>query len=214
MATSRRPRRAWAIGVASASLVAVGVVVVLLLDGSPSARVATGATAPAGAGPTAQFSWLHPARAPAGWVEVTTPVSGATLFYPPRWQPIPGDPGTVTVSLRDGSGAYVGYLNATPRQGAERLHGWADFRTRRNREEGDTQVRQLAAAERLRFRDARGSCVIDDYLSKVGSHPYREIACLVTGRRNTDVFVGAALQRAWPVLGKTLQRAASAFVQH
>jgi hypothetical protein len=135
------------------------------------------------------------------------------LFYPPGWKQIPGDKGTVTRSLRDANGLYIGYLNLTPRQGAERLHGWSSFRTGHNREEGDKQVRQVAAAEGLRFRDARGSCVIDDYLSKVGGNPYREIACLVSGRRRTDVFIGAALKRDWPTLSATLERAASALLQ-
>jgi hypothetical protein len=201
------------IGVAAASLGALGVVVAVLLGGSQSAGGISSATRSAGPGSAAQFSWLRPVPAPSGWAKITTPASGATLSYPPSWGRIPGDPGTVTVSLRDSSGGYAGYLNATPRQGAERLHGWANFRTARNREEGDTHVRELAAAEGLRFRDARGSCVIDEYLSKVGSHPYREIACLVTGRHGTDVFVGAALQRDWSALGDTLQRAASSFVQ-
>jgi hypothetical protein len=144
---------------------------------------------------------------------MTTPASRATLSRPPDWGPIPGDPGTVTASLRGSDGSYAGYLNATPRQGAERLQNWASFRLDRNREEGDRQVRELADAEGLRFRAARGSCVIDEYLSKVGAHPYREIACLVTGHRHTDVFVGAALQSDWSRLGSTLERAASAFLQ-
>jgi hypothetical protein len=119
----------------------------------------------------------------------------------------------VTRSLRDASGFYIGYLNLTPRQGAEQLHGWASIRTAHNREEGDRQVREVAAAEGLRFRNARGSCVIDDYLSKVGGNPYREIACLVGGHRHTDVFIGAALTRDWSTLSGTLERAASALLQ-
>jgi hypothetical protein len=74
-------------------------------------------------------------------------------------------------------------------------------------------VVQVAAAEGLRFRNARGSCVIDDYLSKVGRNPYREIACLVAGRRHTDVLIAAALKRDWSTLSGTLERAVSAFVQ-
>jgi hypothetical protein len=119
----------------------------------------------------------------------------------------------VTVALRDSRGLYAGYLNVTPRQGAEQPHGWAAFRTNRNREDGDGRVIQVAAAEGLRFRNARASCVIDDYLSKVGSHPYREIACIVSGHRNTDVFIGAALRRDWKTLSGTLERAASSLLQ-
>ena len=191
-----------AIGVIAAFLVALAAV--LLAFGAGSFR--------AGANPAA-FSWLQPAAAPGGWRHVTTATTKATLFYPPRWKKIPGDAGTVTRSLRDANGSYVGYLNATPRQGAERLHGWASFRTGHNREEGDREVRQIAAAEGLRFRNARGSCVIDDYLTKVGGNPYREIACLVTGHRHSDVFIGAALKRDWPILSGSLERAASALLQ-
>jgi hypothetical protein len=127
--------------------------------------------------------------------------------------PTPGDSGTATASLRDRAGLYHGYLNVTPRQGGEQLSGWAGFRVRRNREEGDESVHELAAAAGLHFRGARGSCVIDEYHSHVGSHPYRELACIVAGRSATSVFVGAALQPDWPTIGPILQRAASSFIQ-
>jgi hypothetical protein len=119
----------------------------------------------------------------------------------------------VTAALRDGRGLYAGYLNVTPRQGAEQLEGWARFRIDHIRDEGDTSVRQLAAAEGLQFRNGTGSCVIDEYLSRVGSHSYREIACIVSGHRNTGVFIGAALQRDWPTLGRTVEQAGSALLQ-
>jgi hypothetical protein len=205
--------------VKSAALVAMAVGlltlagVALALGALSSGTRAKASPARAAAADPAAFSWLRPAAAPAGWPHTTTATSQAKLFYPPGWRQIPGDKGTVTRSLRDGQGFYVGYLNATPRQGTEQLHGWAAFRTAHNEDEGDRQVRQIAAAEGLRFRNARGSCVIDDYLSKVGSNPYREIACLVTGDRHTDVFIAAALKRDWPTLSGTLERAASAFVQ-
>jgi hypothetical protein len=159
------------------------------------------------------FAWLHPRAAPAGWRAATTARSNATLFYPPDWKPIPGDRGTVTAALRDDAGLYVGYVNVTPRQRAERLEGWAQFRISHIREEGGTRVRKLAAAEGLQFRSGTGSCVIDEYLSRVGSHPYREIACIVSGRRHTSVFIGAAFQRDWPTLGLTLEQEGSALLQ-
>jgi hypothetical protein len=117
------------------------------------------------------------------------------------------------VSLRDRRGLYAGYLNVTPRDGAEHLHGWAAFRTDHNREEGDGHVTEVAAAEGLHFRAARGSCVIDDYISRVGGHAYREIACIVKGRRHSDVFIGAALRHDWTALRGTLERAASSLHQ-
>jgi hypothetical protein len=120
----------------------------------------------------------------------------------------------VSAALRDGAGIFHGYLNVTPRQGSEKLKGWGGFRTRRNAEEGDKHVQEQASAEDLRFRDARGSCVIDAYETSVGSHPYREIACIVAGRRGISVFVGAALRQDWVTLGRILERAASFFLEH
>jgi hypothetical protein len=119
----------------------------------------------------------------------------------------------VTRALRDQRGFYVGYLNVTPRQGKEQPRGWAGFRTGHNRDKGDKHVREVAMAEVLPFRNASGSCLIDDYLSKVGSNPYREIACLITGHHHADVFIAAALRPDWPALNGTLERAVSAFVQ-
>jgi hypothetical protein len=151
--------------------------------------------------------------APAGWVGTSIESGGAVLFHPPGWRQTRGDKGTVSFSLRDRRGLYRGYLNVTPRQGAERLAGWADFRTNRNRAEGDLRVRERAAAEGLQFAGASGSCVIDDYLSRVGSNPYTELACITSGRRYTNVFVGAALSREWARLGPLIERAASALVE-
>lgn len=198
----------------SAVLVALVAVSTVLGAGSSRAHVVSGGARPASARQAAAFSWLHRALAPTGWRTATTATSEATLSYPAAWKPIPGDPGTVTVSLRSPSGLYAGYLNVTPRQGTEQLHGWATFRINRNREEGDRQVSRVAAAEGLLFRHASGSCVIDDYISRVGSHPYREIACIVKGHRHTDVFIGAALTHDWKTLHGTLERAASSLLQH
>jgi hypothetical protein len=119
----------------------------------------------------------------------------------------------VTAALRDSAGVFHGYLNVTPRQGSEKLKGWGSFRTRRNAEEGDKHVQEQASAENLRFHDARGSCVIDAYETSVGSHHYREIACIVAGRGSISVFVGAALRGDWPRLGGILERAASDFLE-
>jgi hypothetical protein len=138
---------------------------------------------------------------------------GATLFHPANWKQIAGDTGTISFALRDGRGRYLAYLNVTPRQGAERLAGWPSFRVARNREEGDREVTRVAAAENLRLRDARGSCVIDDYVSRVGANRYRELACIVTGHRFSDVFVGATLRASWGTLGGSVERAATSLMQ-
>jgi hypothetical protein len=198
--------------VAAASLLAIAVAAVVIFAGSARTPDASGAT-PAGPARSAGFAWLARRPAPAGWSAAKTPTSHATLFYAPGWKPIPGDRGTVSAALLDGHGLFAGYLNVTPRQGEERLHGWPAYRLDRNREEGDTHLHALAAAEGLAFRDARGSCVIDDYVSHVANHHYREIACLVAGHRATDVVIAAALRRDWPRVAPTLERAVSAFRQ-
>ena len=212
MATSKHRTRRRVSTVATVALLGTGVASLTALSSSGS-RVTDRGTRTAEAHVARAFSWLRPAPAPKTSTSVTIASGGATLSYPSNWKPIPGDRGTVTAALRDSRGLYRGYLNVTPRQGAEQLAGWAAFRTRRNMQEGDQRTRILAAAENLRLASARGSCVVDDYLSRVGSHPYREVACIFTGNRYTNVFVGAALMRDWPTLGRVVERAASAFTE-
>jgi hypothetical protein len=211
-ATSRRLGAGSGSGVVGATL--VGAAAIVLLSGvasSPDSRVVKSSTRAPHA--SNAFSWLRPRAAPAGWVGTSIESGGAVLFHPPGWKQTPGDKGTVSFSLRDGSGLYRGYLNVTPRQGAERLAAWADFRTKRNRAEGDRRVREQMAAEGLHFAGARGSCVIDDYLSRVGDNPYTELACIASGRRYTNVLVGAALSRDWARLGPLIEQAAAALIE-
>jgi hypothetical protein len=212
MARSNRIERACV--VAAAAVLLALIATLLLFAAAPSGpRAAQGGERTATAWAGAAFAWLQPRIAPAGWHDAVTGRSGATLFYPPDWKPIPGDRGTVSAAVRDRDGLYAGYVNVTPRQGAEQLDGWAHFRISHIREEGGTHVHQLAAAEGLKFRTGTGSCVIDEYLSRVGSHSYKEVACIVSGRGQTSVFIGAALQRRWPSLGRTVEQAASALLQ-
>jgi hypothetical protein len=174
-----------------------------------SPRAASGGTPAGGLAAAAMLSGLSPLPVPEHWKSATIGSGAATLSYPSSWRPIPGDSGTVTAALRDRAGLYAGYLNVTPRQGREELAGWAAFRTRRNAEDGDRQVHELAAAEGIGFTNARGSCVVDQYLSRVGAHRYRELACIVAGRGRTSVFVGAALLSDWRTLGSVVLRAAA-----
>jgi hypothetical protein len=170
-----------------------------------------GRLAPTQAASVSSFDWLRRARAPRGWSAVTSASGELTLAYPPTWRTLRGDAGSVTAAVRDARGVYVGYLNATPRQGGERLHGWARYRTEHNRAEGDRYVRETGAAEGLRFIGAHGSCVIDDYLSRVGSNRYREIACILAGQHASSVFIGAGLVADWRQIYPALERAAAAF---
>jgi hypothetical protein len=210
MATSRRIAVRYKTALTAVMLLGAMVLALTTAFGFSGSRAPGGGARTSGVGPGAALSWLQPGTAPATWASATIASGGATLFYPTGWKPIPGDSGTVTEALRDSRGVYHGYLNATPRQGAEQLRGWTAFRTGRNRDEGDTRVHAIAAAEDVSFGDARASCVIDDYRSRVGSHPYREVACLIAGDRYTNVFVGAALVSDWPRLGGLIERAATA----
>ena len=63
----------------------------------------------------------------------------------------------------------------------------------------------------LPFRGGRGSCVLDDYRTRVKSHHYREIACFVQGRRHASVLIAAALESEWARAVKTLERAVDAY---
>ena len=53
--------------------------------------------------------------------------------------------------------------------------------------------------------------MIDDYLSRVHVHHYREIACFVQGRTKASVIVAAALDSEWTRAAPLLERAVSAY---
>ena len=187
---------------ATAGLVALAATAVVLLI------VGVGA-GQSGQRPTSgPFAWLHPASPPAGWTEARI-AGGATLGYPPGWTPVKTDPGTASAALLSGSGRIDGYLNATPKQGAETLANWSRFRPQHNRGEDDQNVRLIASARNLKFRGGRGSCVIDTYTTSKAT--YREIACLVSGRRSSAVIVAAAPVEHWNQQAATLRRAVSSF---
>jgi hypothetical protein len=181
-----------------------------------AAAMATLAIATAGCGGSANrgnsaFAWLRPSPPPRAWHMSHLPGGGARLAYPLGWQSIRSDPGTFSAAVRAPTGAIWGYLNATPRQGAETLSDWGRFRVDHNRDEGDVDVKPIAFATNLRFRRGRGSCVVDDYSSSSG-HSYREIACIVAGANATTVVVGAAPPTQWPRRGPAIERAISSFL--
>lgn len=156
------------------------------------------------------FAWLHPAPPPSGW-SLARVDRTAVLAYPSSWRRIHSDPGTVSAALEaPGSDLVTEYLNATPQQGGETFRNWATFRPDHNREEGDSHVEVLAADRGLRFRDGRGSCVIDRY--RTPRTAYQEIACLVGGPRSANVIVAAGLASRWAQDAPALERAVSAFL--
>jgi hypothetical protein len=135
--------------------------------------------------------------------------SGATIAFPPDWRPLHGDRGTATAALFDARRHFLGYLNLTPRQGAETQSNWATFRVHHNAEEGDREVRSEDAATNLRFRTGPGSCVRDTYTTSIGAR-YREIACLIVGAHAASVVVGAAPVDRWNAEESVIEREISA----
>ena len=205
MATSSRIGRAIVAALAVASAAAFAA-----CGSSTSEEVSSSSTdAPAQVHPQA-FAWLHPAPPPGSWHVSTLPNGKAQLAFPASWRSIVSDPGTRTAAIRSSDGRIAGYLNATPQQGDETLADWSTFRLEHNQEEGDTNVKLVAASDNLMFRGGHGSCVIDDYRSSSG-HQYREIACIVAGANATTVVVGAAPPSDWHSQSPALERAISAF---
>lgn len=153
------------------------------------------------------FAWVRPGPAPAGWPVATIP-TGAAMPYPPGWRRIKSDPGTASAAALGDNDRFVGYLNLTPRQGAETLEDWARFRVEHNADEREHNVTMLASATGLHFSGARGSCVRDAYTTSTGSR-YIELACLVAGRHSSAVIVGASAPSAWSRVAPLLERSIS-----
>jgi hypothetical protein len=159
-----------------------------------------------GNGQAPAFRWLQPRPAPPGWKLARLPSGAATFAYPRTWRPIRTDPGTASVALLGDGRSIRGYLNATPRQGAETLANWPSFRVHHLREDDSSKdVRLIASARGLRFRSGRGSCVIDSY--RTSRTRYREIACLVAGAHTSSVVVGAAPAKTWAQQAETIELA-------
>jgi hypothetical protein len=137
---------------------------------------------------------------PAGWPTLTIP-GGAAIAYPPTWTRIHSDPGTASVALFGPSHNFLGYLNLTPRQGAETLANWGRFRVDHNGDEGDRHISTVAVATRR-----NESCVQDSYTTATNAK-YVEIACLVRGRRTTVVAVGASPPQEWARISPLLHKA-------
>jgi len=190
------------------SAVGAGVVVLIIALAAAGGTTTRRASAPSTRIASAPFAWLRPAPPPAGW-QVTRIPDGAAIAYPPGWTAIKTDPGSASVAVRGDGGRIDGYLNVTPKQGAETLANWSRFRPQKNRNEGAQKVRLLAATQAAQFRSARGSCVIDEYTTSLTT--YEEIACLVSGSGSSNVVVAAAPTRLWHQRSAVLERAVSSF---
>jgi hypothetical protein len=194
--TNRTARRgAYALAVIAA-VAAIAITVAGFLGGSPGRA----------------FPSLVPAAAPASWPHLTLPNGTAVLSYPPSLRRIAGDADAVSAGQVGTGGMVRLYLNATPRQGAERLQGWAAFRLRLLRSDDAASAHEVAATEGVRFRGGTGSCIIDAYVTRIGGHHYEEIACLVQGQASASVIVAAAPAAIWAQERPLLLRAVAVYL--
>lgn len=197
----RRRRRLWIAG----PLVGVVVGVVVGVSALGVTQTQSGAHARR----TGPFAWVSPHRAPPGWHRLAAPGGGVTLWYPPGYRPVAGDRGTESAGLGPAP-RYTAYLNVTPRQGDERLAGFASFRVHLLGEDDDRDVRELAAGQDLSFGGGTGSAVVDEYTTRVGADRYTEIAALVRGRHGAWVIVAAASSPEFSRYQAVLRRAVDA----
>jgi hypothetical protein len=179
---------------------------------SGSAAAHSRVAAPAGSRPAgrAALDWFRAGPAPADWHQVTLPGGGAVLSYPPSLSPMTGDKGTVSEGFTR-SGRVLVYLNVTPRQGDETLSGWAHFRVGHLTDDDASSARPDGAAGGLRFRGGPGSCVVDDYVTRLHANHYREIACFVRGAHASSVVVAATPAADWARYGSLLERAVDSY---
>lgn len=184
--------------------VALGAAVVVA-----GATLAFGVVA-AGASTPPAFRWFAPASAPSGWKHARLSSGTAVLSYPASLKRIAGDKVSISVARKDASGRVAVYLNSTPQEGNERLATWPAFRINHARGETD-RVRVDGQASGLHFLGGKGSCVTDDYYTRVHVNHYREIACFVVGRSGGSVVVAAALESNWKRAAPLLERAISAY---
>jgi hypothetical protein len=203
---SATARRTVARGVLALSTL---VILILAFSGGPLLASTNGARRgpPRALGP---FGWLVPNEAPPDWPRAVLPSGGAQLSYPPFFAPLAGDAGTVSAAVRDAQGKFLAYVNATPRQGDERLKGFGRFRVGLLRHEDPTVIEE-AATEGLAFRGGRGSCVIDHYVTRINHNRYREVACLVQGPHGSAVVVAAATEATWRQFEPGLRQVIASF---
>lgn len=141
------------------------------------------------------FGWLASTAPPATWTRLTAPSGLGTLSSPPGFRTVDGDPGTLSVALRNSAGTYLGYLNVTPHQGHETLQGWAAFRLSHLLGDDAVSVHEDATVQSVGTATATAtairSCVTDDYVTTIGHHHFHEVVCYVTSGSVSSVVVAA-----------------------
>ena len=169
------------------------------------------ASTPRVSAPQGVFAWLRQTSLPHGWTQLDGTSSVAPLPLPPGFHAVAGDRGTLTAVLLGRGGAYLGYLNATPRQGDERLQGWPKFRLEHLRDDDARFAREDRAAQLVRTGTALRSCVVDDYVTRVASHDFHEVACLVVQHSVSSVIVAATPSGDPAHVWAVLRRAVAAY---
>jgi hypothetical protein len=169
------------------------------------------ASAPGVSAPQGPFAWLEQTSLPKGWNQLHGASSVRPLPLPPGFRAVAGDRGTLTAALFGPGGAYLGYLNATPRQEGERLQGWPGFRLEHLRDDDARSAREDTAAQLVRTGSSLRSCVVDDYVTRVGHHHFHEVACLVVQDSAGSVIVAATPSGDPAHVWAVLQRAVAAY---
>jgi hypothetical protein len=179
---------------------------------SAAAIVAIAAATASIAGASGPFAWLVPTAAPVGWTQLALPTGTAVLSVPPTLHRVKSDPASVSAAHVGSTGRYLAYLNATPQEGDENLADWPRFRVKHLLDESAASVHTIAASTSLPFLNARGSCVIDVYVTRVKHHSYHEVACFVKGAAKTgSVIVAAAPSFQWARVATLLEQAVAAY---
>ena len=157
------------------------------------------------------FSWLASTTPPATWARLTVASGLGALSSPPGFRTVDGDPGTLSVALRNSAGTYLGYINVTPHQGHETLQDWAAFRLSHLLGDDAVSVHEDATVHSVRTAAALRSCVIDDYVTTTGHHRYHEVACYVTSGSVSSVVVAATPSGDPAHVWNQLERAVAAY---
>ncbi len=165
----------------------------------------------ASSAPLGSFGWLARTVPPPSWARLTVHSGLGTLSSPPGFHMVEGDPGTLSVALRNAAGTYLGYLNVTPHQGHETLQGWAAFRLSHLLDDDAVSVHEDATVQSVRTAAAVRSCVTDDYVTTMGHHHFHEVACYVTSGSVSSVVVAATPSGDPAHVWTQLERAVAAY---
>ncbi|MCX6500743.1 MAG: hypothetical protein NTU93_18420 [Arthrobacter sp.] len=139
------------------------------------------------------------------------PDGTGVLSVPPEASPAQSDTGSVSAEIRAPNGDLQVYLNATPRQGDESQANWPQFRLDHLTGEHAASVTRTASRDGMAFRGGTGSCVADSYVTSIGGHEYRELACLVAGTRGSSVLVVATPAESWDRYKPLLQQVVDSY---